>query len=182
MTGSQSSAGRISYNEIPLEVDVAEANRRLKKVSCGGLAMQFLGGSHHKYVQSMMDDLQLRRMRKVRVGQVADGKLQDRAGVDGKKNDIFLLDVRERDEYEFCRLDGSTLIPLSQMKERYDEVPKDKEVLVYCHHGMRSMQVDLAPYNSQAAPIQRMMANEVSFALAPGWQVFRSLRTLNPKP
>jgi hypothetical protein len=48
--------------------------------------------------------------------------MQDRSGADGKKDDIYLLDVRERDEWDFCRLSGATLIPLSQMKERYDEV------------------------------------------------------------
>ena len=48
--------------------------------------------------------------------------MQDRSGADGKKDDIYLLDVRESDEWDFCRLSGATLIPLSQMKERYDEV------------------------------------------------------------
>ncbi|EKX34994.1 hypothetical protein GUITHDRAFT_155611 [Guillardia theta CCMP2712] len=52
-----------------------------------------------------------------------------------------LLDVREQDEFEFCRIPGAIHIPLSEMKLRQDEVPKDKPVLVYCHHGARSMQV-----------------------------------------
>jgi rhodanese-related sulfurtransferase len=53
----------------------------------------------------------------------------------------FLMDVREESEYDFCHIDGSVLIPMSEVKERYVEVPKDRLVIVYCHHGMRSMQV-----------------------------------------
>ena len=55
--------------------------------------------------------------------------------------EVCLLDVREQSEYDFCRVDGSLLIPMSQMRERAEEVPKDKQVLVMCHHGVRSMQV-----------------------------------------
>jgi len=52
-----------------------------------------------------------------------------------------LLDCREEDEFSFCKVEGAVLIPLSEMQERYDEVPKDRPVFVMCHHGMRSMQV-----------------------------------------
>ncbi len=52
--------------------------------------------------------------------------------------DHFLLDVREPDEYEAARIEGSTPIPLGQVKERADEVPRDKPVLVHCRSGMRS--------------------------------------------
>lgn len=71
----------------------------------------------------------------------ADQKLRKNKREEDEKKKIFLLDVRERDEYEFCHLRDSVLIPMSDMKARYDEVPKDREVLVYCHHGQRSMQV-----------------------------------------
>jgi len=60
---------------------------------------------------------------------------------EAEDNEVMILDVREPQEYEFCKLEGSVLLPMSQMKERQDEVPKDKKVLIYCHHGVRSMQV-----------------------------------------
>jgi rhodanese-related sulfurtransferase len=53
----------------------------------------------------------------------------------------FLMDVREISEYDFCHIDGSVLIPMSEVKDRSVEVPKDRLVMVYCHHGIRSMQV-----------------------------------------
>lgn len=51
---------------------------------------------------------------------------------------IFLLDVREENEYLLCHVDGATLIPLGQIPQRLDEIPKDAEIVAYCHHGRRS--------------------------------------------
>ncbi|MDZ7706177.1 MAG: rhodanese-like domain-containing protein [Trueperaceae bacterium] len=52
----------------------------------------------------------------------------------------LLLDVREQDEYDEAHIPGSTLIPLSEFANRYDEVPQDREVVVYCRSGKRSAQ------------------------------------------
>ncbi len=51
---------------------------------------------------------------------------------------LWLLDVREPWEYSTVRFDGATLIPLGELASRADEVPRDADVVVYCHHGMRS--------------------------------------------
>lgn len=53
-------------------------------------------------------------------------------------DNIWLLDVREGWEYSTTRLDGATLIPLGDLASRVDEVPRDADVVVYCHHGIRS--------------------------------------------
>lgn len=50
----------------------------------------------------------------------------------------WLLDVREPWEYSTARLPDATLIPLGELAARADEVPRDVDVVVYCHHGMRS--------------------------------------------
>ena len=51
-----------------------------------------------------------------------------------------LLDVREAEEHAFCALPGSVLVPLSELQERAIEIAawKDDEIVVYCHHGVRS--------------------------------------------
>ena len=49
-----------------------------------------------------------------------------------------LLDVREPWEFELARLEGSELIPLSQLQERYRELDPASETVVICHHGVRS--------------------------------------------
>lgn len=55
-------------------------------------------------------------------------------------DDVFLLDVREPNEAEICSIDGATLIPLGQLAARINEVPRDRPVVVHCHHGRRSAQ------------------------------------------
>ncbi len=54
---------------------------------------------------------------------------------------IFLLDVRERPEYELCHLDGAVLIPVGMISNNRKRIPTDRPVIVYCHHGIRSANV-----------------------------------------
>jgi rhodanese-related sulfurtransferase len=55
--------------------------------------------------------------------------------------DALLLDVREAYEYAPRRAKGAVNIPMSELQRRADEVPRDREVLVICEHGVRSAQV-----------------------------------------
>ncbi|MFN7140325.1 MAG: rhodanese-like domain-containing protein [Limisphaerales bacterium] len=52
-----------------------------------------------------------------------------------------LLDVRELEEHQFAALPNSTLIPLGELAMRADELEdwKEEEIVVYCHHGIRSL-------------------------------------------
>jgi rhodanese-related sulfurtransferase len=54
---------------------------------------------------------------------------------------IFLLDVRQPWEHDMAAIPGSTLIPLSELTARAGDLkqPRDAMIVVYCHHGMRSM-------------------------------------------
>lgn len=50
-----------------------------------------------------------------------------------------LIDVREPQEYRLCRIEGSELRPLGQiMQWMGDLVDRDEEIIIHCHHGMRS--------------------------------------------
>jgi adenylyltransferase/sulfurtransferase len=51
---------------------------------------------------------------------------------------IFILDVREASEYQICNL-GGRRIGMSELDIHLSEIPKDQEVVVHCHHGMRSL-------------------------------------------
>ena len=52
---------------------------------------------------------------------------------------IFLLDVREPQEFQICRIPGSVLIPLGQLATRVREIPADgREIIVHCKGGVRS--------------------------------------------
>ena len=54
---------------------------------------------------------------------------------------VLLLDVREPEEHAFCNLPGSVLMPLGELATRWEEieVPDGTLVVVYCHHGVRSL-------------------------------------------
>ena len=52
--------------------------------------------------------------------------------------DFTLLDVRTPQENAAQAIDGSYLIPLQELGHRMDELPKDKEIVVYCRIGNRS--------------------------------------------
>ena len=54
-----------------------------------------------------------------------------------------LLDVREDGEVAYANIEGHTHIAMNLIPLRHNELPDDKPIVVYCHHGMRSMQVAL---------------------------------------
>lgn len=53
----------------------------------------------------------------------------------------YLVDVRQPFEHELAALPDSVLIPLGELIDRVDEVtpPTGALVVVYCHHGIRSL-------------------------------------------
>jgi len=56
-----------------------------------------------------------------------------------------LVDCRTREEWDCSHVEGSELIPLQEIGQRLDEVEDlgGKEILVMCHHGVRSMKATL---------------------------------------
>jgi sulfur-carrier protein adenylyltransferase/sulfurtransferase len=52
--------------------------------------------------------------------------------------DFFLLDVREPNEYQICRIEGAKLIPLGELGQRTGELDRDRETIVHCKMGGRS--------------------------------------------
>jgi rhodanese-related sulfurtransferase len=57
-----------------------------------------------------------------------------------QKDKRILLDVREKFEYVGGHIPNSLNIPLSQIKGRLNEIPKNQDILLYCRSGMRSKQ------------------------------------------
>ena len=53
-------------------------------------------------------------------------------------DDLFILDVREPNEYQINRIPGSTLIPLGELPRRYQELDPDREIIAQCKVGARS--------------------------------------------
>ena len=57
------------------------------------------------------------------------------------RDDVILIDVREQWEYDEAHIPNVTLIPMSELANRLDEIPTDKEVILTCRSGNRSGQV-----------------------------------------
>jgi len=58
-----------------------------------------------------------------------------------QKRPIVLLDVRDEWETRLCRLENSTHIPIEELEFRTEELNPEEEIVVYCHHGIRSAAV-----------------------------------------
>lgn len=56
------------------------------------------------------------------------------------KKGVTIIDVRSKQEYDEGHIDGAILIPEYEIKERIEEIVKNKEekILVYCSSGTRS--------------------------------------------
>jgi len=71
--------------------------------------------------------------------EIAPQALAEMMKADDKK--LFLIDCREPWEYEICRIEGARLIPMRQVPQSPELIPRNATVVVYCHHGTRSLNV-----------------------------------------
>ena len=55
----------------------------------------------------------------------------------------LLLDVREPWEFETAHIEGVTLVPMRSIPTRVQDFDKQQEIVVICHHGVRSRMVGL---------------------------------------
>jgi len=54
------------------------------------------------------------------------------------RDDLWILDVREPQEWALVHLPDSHLIPLANLAQRVEQIPKDRTIACLCHHGVRS--------------------------------------------
>jgi rhodanese-related sulfurtransferase len=74
---------------------------------------------------------------------VATAKRWMDAGVDDQGQSVFFLDCREPNEHQVAAIEGVTLAPMSQWPPAQEVVEsmQDKQIVVLCHHGGRSLRV-----------------------------------------
>lgn len=58
-----------------------------------------------------------------------------------QSGEAVLLDVREDAELAICKIDGALHIPMGEIPERAEALPRGQNLIVLCHHGMRSLNV-----------------------------------------
>ncbi len=85
-------------------------------------------------------------------GSDRDLNAQDAKARIDSKSSIYILDVRQPDEFRGGHIAGAKLIPLSDLSNRMNELPKDKDILCVCRSGSRSSsaasQLARAGYNT----------------------------------
>ena len=70
--------------------------------------------------------------------QISAVALQERLANDEM---LFLLDVREPHEFNYAHIKSSVLIPMNKIAQRLNELDPEQEIIVICHHGIRSQRV-----------------------------------------
>ncbi|MCC7423918.1 MAG: rhodanese [Planctomycetaceae bacterium] len=60
-----------------------------------------------------------------------------------RQDDFLLLDCREADEHALVRIAGAELLQMSEIQSRIGELEpqRDRDIVVHCHHGGRSLRV-----------------------------------------
>jgi rhodanese-related sulfurtransferase len=58
-----------------------------------------------------------------------------------RREGLLLVDVRGPWEFEICRVEGAKLIPMDTIPANLQTLDIDDEVICYCHHGVRSLDV-----------------------------------------
>ncbi len=58
-----------------------------------------------------------------------------------KRDDILLIDIRESHELAQGGIKDAIHIPMGQIPEKMGTLPRDKDLIVFCHLGFRSKQV-----------------------------------------
>ncbi|MBI5307511.1 MAG: rhodanese-like domain-containing protein [Planctomycetes bacterium] len=56
----------------------------------------------------------------------------------GSENEVFLLDVRTKEEYNESHIKTAQHLPVQELEQNIDKIPKDRKVVVYCASGKRS--------------------------------------------
>ena len=58
-----------------------------------------------------------------------------------KGEKLLLIDVREPHEHAICNITGAVLIPMGTIPANLQKLDVDEDVICFCHHGMRSLDV-----------------------------------------
>ena len=106
-------------------------------------------------------------------GFVAENLLSDKVRfmqwdeVEDRDPNMFLLDVRNRNEFEQASIPGAANIPIDELRENLSQLPSDRPILIYCEIGLRGY---------LAHRILRQRGYEEVFNLAGGFALYRVCR------
>jgi rhodanese-related sulfurtransferase/predicted transcriptional regulator len=126
---------------------VANASQHLQALHGAGLVSRERDGNKVRYALAGDDVLQLwLTLRDTSAQQLAEVERSAREylgeeveGIDRtellkrmRRRDVVVVDVRPTDEFESGHIEGARSIPIDELEQRLDELPKSREVIAYC--------------------------------------------------
>jgi NADPH-dependent 2,4-dienoyl-CoA reductase/sulfur reductase-like enzyme/rhodanese-related sulfurtransferase len=94
------------------------------------------------------------------------------------ESNAYILDVREVTEFANGHVKGATNIPLSELRERMNEIPKDRPIYVHCRSAQRSYNAVMALLNNGYTDVYNVSGSFLGICL---FEYFRDV-TLNREP
>ncbi len=88
-----------------------------------------------------------------------------------RHGDVTILDVRPREEYRAGHVPGALSVPLSELKQRLAELPKDREVVAYCRGPYCVMAIEAVELLRKRGFLAYRMEQGVTDWRARGWRV-----------
>lgn len=88
------------------------------------------------------------------------------AAAEVEAGSALIVDVRERDEFATERVAGVALIPLSEFVARYQELPKDRPLLMMCAAGSRSQSATMYLIQSGWPDVRNVVGGIIAWRAA----------------
>lgn len=88
-----------------------------------------------------------------------------------KKGEVTVLDVRPPEEYRAGHIPGALSVPMSQLKARLKDLPKDREVVAYCRGPYCVMAIEAVDMLRKKGFTAHRLEKGVADLRARGWQV-----------
>jgi rhodanese-related sulfurtransferase/predicted transcriptional regulator len=126
---------------------IANASQHLQALHAAGLTSRERAGNKVRYALAGEDVLKLwlalrdtsaERLAEVErsardyLGEEVEGIDRDELLKRMRRRDVVVVDVRPSEEFEAGHIPGARSIPIDELKERLDELPKSREVIAYC--------------------------------------------------
>jgi rhodanese-related sulfurtransferase len=83
---------------------------------------------------------------------------------DATREPPLVVDVREPWELAVCRLDDAVSIPLGQLPTRARELPHGRDLVIVCHHGIRSLHAAAWLVRAGFGPVHNLRGGVAAWA------------------
>jgi rhodanese-related sulfurtransferase len=88
-----------------------------------------------------------------------------------RAGEVTLVDVRPREEYAAAHIPGAISVPLSELKTRLGELPRDRDVVAYCRGPYCVMALDAVEVLRRGGLRAHRLEDGVNEWRARGWRV-----------